>query len=121
LPGVPESSVVPKPSAEPDRPVGPAKPKVRPLRRSLGAPTEKPLVASYDNPFVIETDQLQIWTDSTGNYRVEARFVGFDEKTVRLRKASGQYVRVAFERLSVADRQRVRDLSQALAMKMSMK
>ena len=101
----------------------PVRPKSHPVDRHLITPAEKPLVAeaSFDNPFILETDQLQIWTDSTGNFRVEARFISFDEKTVRLQRPSGQYIRVAFNRLSNADKSRVRDLSLALAMKTSMK
>jgi len=125
LPGVTQTPAAPKPAVGPQlpaqRPAAPSQREARPVEKLPGPPPEKPLVARYDNPFIIETDQLQIWTDSTGDHRVEARFVSFDGKTVRLKKANGQYMRVGYERLSVADRQRVRDLSHALAMKMSMK
>ncbi|MBN2216616.1 MAG: hypothetical protein JW719_04500 [Pirellulales bacterium] len=76
-------------------------------------------MAQYDNPFILETDQMQIWTDATGNFRVEARFVSFDQQTVRLQRPSGRYVRVDYNRLSMADRERVRDLMVVVAMKTS--
>jgi pyruvate/2-oxoglutarate dehydrogenase complex dihydrolipoamide acyltransferase (E2) component len=128
---------LPVPSASPDAPraaeggqipskspSAPAGPKARPVEQPLSSPEDKPLVAFSaisGDPFLVETDQLQIWTDATGNYRVEARFISFDERTVRLQRANGQYLRVEYDRLSNADRQRVQDLSLVLAMKTSMK
>jgi len=102
-------------------PAAPAGPEAKPVERPLSPASEKPLVAQYDNPFILETDQLQIWTDSTGNFRVEARFVSFNQHTVRLQRPGGQYLRVEYDRLSMADRERARDLSLAVAMKTSMK
>ncbi|HLA84842.1 MAG TPA: SHD1 domain-containing protein [Thermoguttaceae bacterium] len=124
LPLLPATSGVPKAAEGSERPhETPDRPKAKPIERPVATPMEKPLVAEaeYDNPFVLETDQLQIWTDASGNFRVEARFVSFDQKTVRLQRPSGAFLRVAYDRLSVADRERVQDLSLAVAMKTSMK
>ncbi|MGQ9605065.1 MAG: SHD1 domain-containing protein, partial [Thermogutta sp.] len=47
----------------------------------------------------------RIWTDESGMYRITARFVQtIDGETVRLRTPSGAFVRVAWDRLSQADR-----------------
>jgi len=102
-------------------PAVPAGSEVKPAERPAKSPTNEPLVAEGDGASVLETDEMQIWTDSTGNFRIEARFVSFDGRTVRLQRPSGRYVRIDFDRLSVADRQRVRDLSLVLAMKTAMK
>ncbi|HBO43844.1 MAG TPA: hypothetical protein DD670_07930 [Planctomycetaceae bacterium] len=108
-------------TAAPRKPAESRPSEAQPAKRSMEFQPEKPLVARLDNPFILETDQLQIWTDASGSYRVEARFVSFDDSTVRLQRANGQFVRIAYDRLSTADRERVHDLSYAVAMKMSMK
>ena len=51
---------------------------------------------------------IRLWTDITGKYSVEARFVGFTGDTVRLQKGNGRYVRVAIDSLSLMDQQLVR-------------
>jgi len=114
LPGLPDAAAPPKPAES--RPS-----EAQPAKRSMEFPPEKPLIAQLDNPFILEADQLQIWTDASGSYRVEARFISFDDNAVRLQRADGQFVRIAYDRLSTADRERVHDLSYAVAMKMSMK
>jgi hypothetical protein len=43
------------------------------------------------------------WTDSTGNYRVEADMIAFNNATVVLKKANHQLVAVPIEKLSTAD------------------
>jgi hypothetical protein len=44
------------------------------------------------------------WTDSTGNYRVEADLIGFNDATAVLKKKSRQLVAVPIEKLSKEDR-----------------
>jgi len=58
-----------------------------------------------DDPFSgNQSDTLRMWTDLSGKYRLEAKFVGvIDGKTVRLQKADGRYYRIALERLCLAD------------------
>ena len=49
-----------------------------------------------------------MWTDISGRYHVEARFVSFHDDTVRLQKSNGRYVRVAIDKLSPSDQMAVR-------------
>jgi len=50
-------------------------------------------------------------------YHVEARFVAtLEDGTVRLLRADGRYVRVAFDRLSLLDQQCVREHVAKVAM-----
>ncbi len=46
---------------------------------------------------------LRVWTDDTGNYRVNARLVSVGETTVRLLKDTGKYTTVPMGRLSRID------------------
>ena len=48
---------------------------------------------------------VRTWSDATGKFRVEARFVGLDAGKVILQKADGNRIAVPLERLSPADRQ----------------
>jgi len=47
---------------------------------------------------------LRTWTDVSGKYQIEARFVEFKEGTFRLQRANGSYVRIASDLLCSADR-----------------
>jgi hypothetical protein len=60
------------------------------------------------------TGSQRSWTDASGEYQIEARLVGFQNGSVRLQRANGRYVRVAYERLSVVDQRFVLDQDQAL-------
>ena len=53
----------------------------------------------------------EVWVDSTGKYRIEAKFAGLKGTNVLLRKADGKVIEVPYKRLN-------RD-SQRLALKMS--
>ena len=93
-----------------------------PPRRPSEKPAEKPDATktekAIDDPFSTNTSGLKTWTDATGRYRIEARFVGVVEgDVVRLQRADGRYVRVEMDRLSAADQQWVRDADGTLAMK----
>jgi hypothetical protein len=44
------------------------------------------------------------WTDSTGNYRVEAELIGFSDATVVLKKKNRQLVALPMDKLSKDDR-----------------
>lgn len=46
---------------------------------------------------------LRTWTDATGQFRIEAAFVGKEGEVIRLRKADGSEVRVPLSKLSRAD------------------
>lgn len=49
------------------------------------------------------------WTDSTGKYRVEAELVDFKDGSVHLRKKNGQVLLVPLEKLSLENRQFVKE------------
>jgi len=60
---------------------------------------------------------LRTWTDNTGTYHVEAKFAAsLEDGSVRLVRADGRYVRVAFDRLSLLDQQSVREHVDKIAM-----
>jgi len=50
-------------------------------------------------------------------FRSEAKYVSFNDGTVRLQKANGRYVRVAIDKLSLADQEFVRGQLGAVATK----
>lgn len=50
------------------------------------------------------------WTDSSGTYRIEAELVAVRGTNVILEKVGGQIITIPLERLSVADRDYLRDL-----------
>jgi hypothetical protein len=99
-PVVPAKPVEPKPDGTPD-----VKPDaVKPDAVKPDAP--KPVPPKKDDPFGNARNDakgLRIWTDSSGNYQVEARFVSFQDGTVRLQRANGRFVRIDYWLLSSAD------------------
>jgi len=74
--------------------------------------TEKP----KEDPFGANdtTQGLRLWTDASGKYRIEARFVSFQDGTVRLQRANGRYVRIAYELLCSVDQKFVIDQDESL-------
>ena len=68
-----------------------------------------------DNPFGHnDVKSLRMWTDISGKYHAEARFVSFQDGTVRLQKASGGYVRIEYDLLSATDKDFVLNQGQGL-------
>ena len=61
--------------------------------------TARPLVRDSN-----DAKSLRTWTDASGKYQIEARFVEFQEGTVRLQRANGRYVRIASDLLCAEDR-----------------
>ncbi len=51
-----------------------------------------------------DAGQMRIWTDRSGNYRVEAVVTRVDREQIYLRKADGKVIAVTIDRLSDADR-----------------
>ena len=91
-------------------------------RKDPGAkkPADKksPAKEEEKDPFGSTTRPMRNWTDSTSQYHVVARFVArVDDGKVRLLRADGCYVRVAFDRLSTADQSYVLQQDRAVAMK----
>jgi hypothetical protein len=50
----------------------------------------------------------RLWTDASGEFQVNARFVGFADGKVRLQKPNGKYVRIEMTLLCVADQRLLR-------------
>ena len=63
---------------------------------------------------VNDVKTLRMWTDASGKYQVEARFVSFQDGTVRLQKANGRYVRIAYDLLCSVDQDFVLNQDQSL-------
>ena len=51
-----------------------------------------------------EKTSLRIWTDSTGKYSLEAKFISFQNGIVRLQKTDGKYCRIEMQLLSSDDK-----------------
>jgi len=100
----PEDKPADQPKTEEPKPPAPA-PEDKPAEPAPPAkPQPKPAI---DDPFSsIQGNPLRLWTDISGQYSVEARFVAvLDGDIVRLQRADGRYVRVALNKLSLADQQ----------------
>jgi hypothetical protein len=54
--------------------------------------------------YPLRAETLRTWRDATGQYRVEASFVAFDDGVVQLCKPGGTEIRVPMEKLSSSDR-----------------
>ena len=73
-------------------------------------PAEKPAAepaanAPADDPFSSTEDinQLRTWTDATGKYKLDARFVEIIDGKVRLQMSDGRYFRIEMDKLCAAD------------------
>ena len=58
----------------------------------------------------LSAHEPRIWTDSTGNNKVTAKYVGTDGGNVLLERADGSRVRIEFQKLSAADQKLVAGL-----------
>jgi len=130
-PAAPAEKPAPAPAEKP-APAPAEKPAPAPAEKPAPAPAEKPAPAPEKpapapdkpapekpdvDPFSQNDGGLRIWTDSSGKFTVEARYVGtLDGGTVRLQKAGGQYLRVSLHRLSAADQTFVLGMSKAIVM-----
>lgn len=56
------------------------------------------------------------WTDNTGNYKTEAKFLTFKHNHVYLEKQDGTIVKVHPSRMSIEDMERIREELKAEAM-----
>ncbi|MDP1560509.1 MAG: SHD1 domain-containing protein [Pirellulaceae bacterium] len=57
-----------------------------------------------------DSDEYRIWTDSTGQHKVNAKLVDQSEKEVTLEKTDGSKVTLALDKLSEGDRQFLRSM-----------
>ena len=71
-----------------------------------------------DDPFGnagSDVKTMRTWTDASGEYRIEARFVSFQNRNIaRLQKANGRYVRIAYDLLCSGDQGFVLNQDQSL-------
>jgi hypothetical protein len=68
----------------------------------LGSPTT----------FAQQSDQLRIWTDDSGAFKVEAVYLNSAEGTVNLKRSDGVLIEVPLSRLSMKDQQYVKSIQQ---------
>ncbi len=103
----------PAPPAVPDKPAEPPKTPETPKAPDAPKAPEKP----KDDPFGNadnDVKALRTWTDASGKYQIEARLVSFENGTVRLQKANGRYVRVAYDLLCSVDKDYVLNQDKSL-------
>ena len=101
-----------KPAVKPD-----LMPNVKPDEPKPEAPKPpKAPKAKPDDPFESSNgvNALRMWTDASGKYRLEARFVSFENGAVRLQRANGRFVRIAYDALCAVDRDFVLNQDQCL-------
>ena len=68
--------------------------------------------SAWQDPFYTGPFGVRIWTDITGDHRVEARFVELlPDKIVRLQRPDGRFLRINLDELSSADRQLVQQIA----------
>ena len=104
-PLVPPQATAPAPAAPPAAPPADGLPALKPPGKPDDAKPAAPKKPT-DDPFGANSDgkSLRQWTDASGKYHIEARFVSYADGTVRLQKADGRYYRIKFDRLGAADR-----------------
>ena len=69
------------------------------------APKATPAIPS------VRQSAFRIWTDASGTFKVEARFVRLEDKTIHLQKKNGVFVAVPAELLSTADVEHVKRIT----------
>jgi hypothetical protein len=104
-----EPRAVAKPELPPVLPPAkPAAPEELPVLKPPAKPADAkpPVPEKKDDPFGTRNDvkTLRQWSDASGKYHIEARFVSFQDGTVRLQKADGRYYRVKYDRLCAGDK-----------------
>jgi hypothetical protein len=72
----------------------------------MAGPTAEPS-PSETTPGPPHKEAMRTWTDSTGNFRVQAMLRDFDDGTVSLEKEDGEVIRLPIDRLSPVDQQYV--------------
>jgi hypothetical protein len=53
---------------------------------------------------------MRIWTDTTGEFKIEATYLGLADGKVKLKKADGKEIAVPLDKLSKDDQQLVQQL-----------
>jgi WD40 repeat protein len=65
--------------------------------------------------FIAYADDLRTWTDKTGKFKVEAKFVGIENGKAILEKPDGTQVRIDLDKLSLGDRRHAEQLHKGMA------
>ncbi len=78
------------------------------LAKLQGDPEEPEVKFSVVEVEESAAEPLRTWTDSTGNFKIEAKFVAVEETEVVLAREDGSTLRVPLERLSEADQNYVK-------------
>ncbi len=114
-----ESRAVAKPEIKPELPEKPPIVSPKPAEPAIPPPDTPPALKPpakpdeakpaapkkpQDDPFGSnDANKPRLWTDASGKYHIEARFVSYADDTVRLQAADGRYYRIKFDRLSASD------------------
>src|SRR5690349_14633674 len=56
-------------------------------------------------------DDLRTWTDSTGKFKIKAKFIKLDEGTVTLEQEDGSEMEISLKKLSTADQKVANELA----------
>jgi hypothetical protein len=108
---------VPPPKPVEVKPAAPAAPTPVPASEKKPADKKAPVKPDEKDPFGSNSQPMRHWTDNTGQYHIEGRFVArLNDGTIRLIGADGCYVRVSFARLSPADQGFVLNQRRSIAM-----
>jgi hypothetical protein len=89
-------------------------PSPEPPKAETGSTSSEPAIAQAEDSDP-KTEPARLWTDVSGEYRVEATLVDCTADTVFLQKANGRIVRVAIAGLCPADREYVRVYSKPVS------
>jgi hypothetical protein len=81
--------------------------------RELASAKPKPAVAANDGTPTANAGAFQTWTDTTGTFRIEAKFVELVSGVVKLQRKDGKSISVPLNKLSKADQDRVQAMMSA--------
>jgi hypothetical protein len=84
-------------------------PETKPAEEKKHAEPPKPetKTGAYDSIKHYDPMVMRQWTDATGKYKIEARFVGVIGDTVRFQKSNGIYSRIQLTKLCAEDQELV--------------
>jgi WD40 repeat protein len=82
------------------------------LWRLAETPAEPASSAAPSSPAPV-ADKMRTWSDTSGKFTVEAKYVGIDGEDVRLERADGKIVRIPRAKLCNADQMHLKELGAA--------
>jgi hypothetical protein len=109
-PAPPETDTPPAETESPDTPPAEPKPPTPAVSESSSSTALPETPASPEPPTTPEPAEgsLREWTDSTGAFRIKAKFLSYSSGAVKLEKEDGNVITVPLERLSAEDQAFVR-------------